>query len=196
MDIYFIRHGMTAGNKLRRYIGRTDEPLSPEGADLAQSRGSFPHIARVWVTPLLRTQQTAKILFPNARQTMIDGLREMDFGDFENRSASEMENDAVYRDWVNGNCLDRCPGGERIDEFSARVCAAFIDALRQESAGQPAVFVVHGGTIMSIMYAFATERRAYYDWNVKNCCGWRAQLSWNGNLPVLSDCVPLDTLKF
>lgn len=31
MKLIFIRHGKTAGNLERRYIGRTDEPLCDEG---------------------------------------------------------------------------------------------------------------------------------------------------------------------
>ena len=29
--VYLIRHGLTEGNRLRRYIGRTDEPLCAAG---------------------------------------------------------------------------------------------------------------------------------------------------------------------
>ena len=31
MTVYLIRHGMNAGNREKRYIGRTDEPLCSEG---------------------------------------------------------------------------------------------------------------------------------------------------------------------
>ena len=31
--IYIIRHGLTSGNTQARYIGHTDEPLSPEGIE-------------------------------------------------------------------------------------------------------------------------------------------------------------------
>ena len=33
MIIYFIRHGATAGNLEKRYIGRTDEELCTEGIE-------------------------------------------------------------------------------------------------------------------------------------------------------------------
>ena len=32
-EILMLRHGMTPGNELRQYIGRTDEPLSQKGRD-------------------------------------------------------------------------------------------------------------------------------------------------------------------
>lgn len=50
IELYLIRHGMTAGNAMHRYIGgRTDEPLSEEGRWQLENRknwllgiGSFP----------------------------------------------------------------------------------------------------------------------------------------------------------
>ncbi|MBS5084331.1 MAG: histidine phosphatase family protein, partial [Clostridiales bacterium] len=35
-----------------------------------------------------------------------------------------------------------------------------------------AAVVVHGGTIMSIMEAFAVPKKAFYDWQVKNARGF------------------------
>lgn len=196
MDIYLIRHGMTAGNSTRRYIGRTDDPLCPEGERAAQSRGSFPALSRVFVTPLLRTRQTAAILFPNARQIVVDGLREMDFGDFENHNADEMADDPDYRAWVKGNCLGPCPGGEDISAFSDRVCAAFSETMRREKASERAVFVVHGGTIMAVMNKFSDQKRSYFEWSCKNCGGFSASLFWDGDTPVLKNCRMLEALEF
>ena len=34
--LYLIRHGQTPGNKLQRYIGTTDEPLSTEGKEFLE----------------------------------------------------------------------------------------------------------------------------------------------------------------
>lgn len=186
MQVILIRHGMTAGNALRRYIGRTDEPLSPEGIEQAKGIGPDVSIERVYVTPLRRTGQTAAILFPGAAQTVVEELREMDFGDFENRSADEMENDPAYRGWVDGFCLAPCPNGESRDEFSRRVCRAFA---RIVSGGEEkCVFLVHGGTIMSIMERFARPERDYYAWGVKNCRGYVCRLEPDRDgLPVLTD---------
>ena len=37
IQLYLIRHSMTAGNLKKRYIGRTDESLCPEGIVLLKS---------------------------------------------------------------------------------------------------------------------------------------------------------------
>ena len=42
LKLYLIRHGQTPGNRLSRYIGTTDEPLSDEGREfLKNSRNPF-----------------------------------------------------------------------------------------------------------------------------------------------------------
>lgn len=189
MEVILIRHGMTAGNARRRYIGRTDLPLSEEGAALARAAGSDPGVRTVYVTPLRRTRQTAAILFPNARQITVDGLREMEFGDFENRSAAEMADDPAYRAWVDSDCLAPCPNGESRSEFCARVCAAFCAALDDAAArgAERAVFVVHGGTIMSVLFALDDCAGAYYSYACGNCGGWRCEARQEGGTWVLTD---------
>lgn len=193
MKILLLRHGATAGNELGRYIGRTDEPLSPRGIREVKAAGCDPALSMVYVTPLLRTRQTAEILFPNAGQIVVDGLRETDFGRFEQRSAREMENDPEYRSWVEGACLGACPGGESRDAFTKRVREAFTHtllshrALTGEKDGEPAVFVVHGGTIMAILEAFARPAMSFYEGHVENGRGFlcRPDFSPGMGLPFL-----------
>lgn len=173
MQVTLIRHGKTHGNALHRYIGSTDEPLSQEGVAQLEAMPCAPNLRQVYVTPLLRTQQTAAILFPNAQQIIVDDLREMDFGDFENRSYLDMEHDFSYRTWVAGNCLAPCPNGESRACFSRRVCDTFSSlVIAAEKSGQDPVFVVHGGTIMAILEHFSLPHRDYYTYSVKNCHGY------------------------
>ena len=74
MTVYLLRHGETEYNTQRRYLGRTDLPLSPKGrADLVP--GDFsPGI--VYVSPLRRAVETAELLFPDAETEAVPGLRE------------------------------------------------------------------------------------------------------------------------
>lgn len=171
MRIILIRHAQTAGNLLRRYIGSTDEPLSPQGMAAAAAAAPKFSPKTVYVTPLCRTRQTAEILFPAARQIVVPALREMDFGLFEGRSADEMENDAAYRAWVDGMCLGACPNGESRDAFCARVRDGFLRLFSPsaEKNTAQAVFVVHGGTIMALLSQLAQPKISYYDGAVSNC---------------------------
>jgi len=195
MQVTLIRHAMTAGNAERRYVGRTDEPLSEAGIALASEAKSNPDVPVVYVTPMQRTQQTAQILFPNARLIPVDGLQEMDFGAFEMKNAEEMEHDYDYRAWVDGDCLDSCPDGESWNEFSLRVCRTFAKTICdvKEQGVDEAVFVVHGGTIMAIMEWLRPTEGEQHIYSVKNCSGFVFQLSAGGGMPfIMGEMSPLD----
>lgn len=199
MEILLMRHGKTAGNIARRYVGVTDEPLCEEGISLARSSGICTETAHVYTSPLKRALETARIKFPNAKLTIVDDLREMDFGDFEGCSAAELERDDAYVKWLDSNCTLRCPNGEGINDFSDRVCQAF-DGIVLESlkrGDKRLVVVSHGGTIMAILSRYGKPKRQYYEWYVDNCCGYRAKLdetAWE-TAPALTDCEMFDKLS-
>ena len=182
-----IRHSKTEGNEQRRYIGRTDQPLSESGIELAREAAKvyareIDEPDEVYVTPLMRTQMTAQILFPHAKQIVVDGLREMDFGIFEGRNADEMKDDAAYREWVAGMCRGSCPEGEKKDEFSERVCHAFSKLVHEEAAQKDMlVMVLHGGTIMSICERYALPKTDFYDIFLTNCQGVMLEAACDGD---------------
>jgi len=175
LTIYLLRHGKTAGNLLGRYNGRTNELLCEEGLREAEAAQSHPEISLVYSSPMLRARQTANICFPNAEIVTIPDLREMDFGDFEGRTAQEMELDPAYRTWVAGGCVDRCPNGEGIPDFGQRAATAFAGAVGDAiSRGETEIGVAaHGGVIMAVMTAFSGSDAPYHDWYVLNCGGYR-----------------------
>ena len=92
--LHLIRHGLTQGNLDGRYIGSgTDLPLCAEGrAQLEELKAKcqYPDVPLVFCSPMLRAQQTAEVLFPNAKLTILQDLREMNFGKFENRPITEL----------------------------------------------------------------------------------------------------------
>lgn len=178
LTIILLRHGKTQGNLENRYNGRTDDPLCAEGIAEAEAGEHFPGISLVYASPLQRAQQTARIFFPDAEIVTVQDLREMDFGDFEGRTAEEMADDVAYRDWVTGGCVDQCPNGEGIPDFARRAGKAFAasiaDAIRR---GETRVGVaVHGGVIMAVMAAFSGTDLSYNAWYVRNCGGYEITL--------------------
>ena len=178
LTIILLRHGKTQGNLENRYNGRTDDPLCAEGIAEAEAGEHFPGISLVYASPLQRAQQTARIFFPDAEIVTVQDLREMDFGDFEGRTAEEMADDEAYRDWVAGGCVDQCPNGEGIPDFARRASKAFAasiaDAIRR---GETRVGVaVHGGVIMAVMAAFSGTDLSYNAWYARNCGGYEITL--------------------
>ena len=189
MHIRLIRHGTTAGNAARRYVGVSDEPLCPEGREAAERKEKDLSLDRVYVSPLKRARETAAILFPNAAQIVVNDLHEMDFGAFEGRTADEMADDPAYRAWVEDLCRGACPGGESQADFHARVKRAFIETVRVPDVD--ATFVVHGGVIMSILWQFAEPKKDFYDWIAPNLGGYEADCIARDGAPLLLNVRPL-----
>lgn len=179
MYIELIRHGLSVLQEKHCYQGFLNSPLSERGR-LMLSRA--PYAADpVYVSPLLRTQETASLLFPGAQQIPVPGLKEMNFGVFEGRPLSELENDPRYRKWVDSLCLDRCPGGESKEEYCRRVCDSFSSlvtaALREHR--DRLVIVAHGGTQMAVLEAYAGDRQLYYEWQLPPGHGYSLEvLTW------------------
>lgn len=193
MNVYLIRHGETAGNLEKRYIGVTDESLCPAGrahvqalrACLAENEclanGFCAPSAKsltVYASPLRRCQETADILFPGQAIHLAEDLRECCFGSFEGHNYAELNGRADYQAWIDsggelpfpgeawpqGQGVGRPVPGESKQSFSRRCAQAFVAIAEKEADAENLVLVVHGGTIMAIMEAFARPKRSYYDW--------------------------------
>lgn len=109
---------------------------------------------------------------------MVPDFRECDFGLFENKNYKELSDCPQYQQWIDSNGTLPFPGGETVDAFKERCCRAFEATVEQMFAGrwQRANLVIHGGTIMSILEAFARPREGYYHWQVGNGDGFRVSL--------------------
>ncbi len=172
MRVYLLRPGATAYNEERRYLGRSDLPLSP-GGRAALTRADFSP-RTVYVSPLRRAAETAELLFPEAGLHPISDLREMDFGLFEGKTYREMADWPAYRAWVEGGCLDAVPGGESKADFCHRTCAAFALLVDRalEAEEDYLVVVAHGGTQMAALERFVLPRGDYFSWQSPCGCGF------------------------
>ena len=169
IELLFIRHGATEGNLRRRYIGRTDEPLCEAGiAQVETLRKQGRSVDKLFVSPLLRTRQTAELLFPQMPYTVVDGLIETDFGRFEGKSADELSGDPAYQAWVDAMCLTPIPEGESVTDFKTRCCEAFVETIKNVPDGSHVGFVVHGGVIMAVLEFFAYPKRDFYAYHIGN----------------------------
>ena len=189
MQLVMMRHGATRSNEERRYAGvRTNDALSDAGRAQCLAAGVFPAVERVYTSPLLRTQQSAAICFPQAEIIACPGLEEYDFGVFEGRTADEMAHDLDYRAWVDSGCSSHCPRGDSRASHMERSNAALVQLLHEAARrGEDQVIVVgHSGTIMAAFHAFATDEQGvrldrsdadYFNWHVPNTQGYTAQVS-------------------
>ena len=187
-ELILIRHGKTTGNLLGRYIGsRTDEPLCDEGREGLAGK-QLPEVERLYVSPMKRCVETAEILWPGfdrKKMQKVTDLRECDFGDFENKNYKELSGNGDYQAWIDSNGTLPFPNGESMDAFKSRCLEAFariveeVSGAEQEwiASGKTGIFragiVVHGGTIMAILEQYGYPKAAYFDYQVKNGCGYR-----------------------
>lgn len=119
MSLIVIKHAQTAGNLRGWYLGRTDEPLCLQGREAAHmasvevaAAGLAGAITRVYVSPLERARETARILFPEAEQVVVPGLTEIDFGDFDGKGYDDLAHDPAYQQWLASDREVAAPGGE------------------------------------------------------------------------------------
>ena len=103
MKLTLIRHGETEGSRRDLYYGAADIPVLPESLKALEEKaktGVYPTAGRYCISGMLRTVQTLRALYGDVPYTVLPGLREMDFGDFEMRAyAGDLENDPAFRAW-------------------------------------------------------------------------------------------------
>ena len=174
MKIIFIRHGMTEGNLEKRYIGKTDEHLCEAGIcdiEKYKTQGLYPAADRLFVSPMKRCIETAKLIYPALTPVVVDDFRECDFGAFEGKNYQELADDQEYRQWIDSNGTLPFPGGESVTDFKRRCVGAFEEYIVQCIENNIAI-VAHGGTIMALMEHFAEPKKGYYDYQVTNGMGY------------------------
>lgn len=161
--ISVIRHGRTAANDKGIYIGRTDYPLSNQGAaELAGKMDAYvyPNVARVYSSPLCRCMETAEILFPDVSIQTVENLIEMDFGAFEGKSADALVNREDFKEWLKGGLDCRPPQGESVKEVQLRIFKALreiITDMMQEDLLHCAM-ITHSGIISNMLAGFGLPK--------------------------------------
>lgn len=173
MMIHLIRHGKTPGNEEKRYIGVTDEELSAGGIEELR-RKVYPTCEAVFVSPMKRCLQTAEEIYPDAVIFVVSDFRETDFGLFEGKNYKELSGNALYQQWIDSNGTMDFPEGESVQGFKDRVIQAFQVLQPQLQAYEEVSFIVHGGTIMTLLECFE-KKHSYYDWQCKNGCGYTVE---------------------
>ena len=155
-QIHLIRHGITEGNQRRLYYGAADIPLAKEGERMLKelvAEHIYPEAegSDFYTTGLIRTEQTLTLIYGEKEHSVIEELREMNFGQFEMKSYQELKE---FRKRIE-NGFDILMGRHRLKELSVR------------HSGKDAfsTVVCHGGTIASIMeFYFPGKREHFYKW--------------------------------
>ncbi|CAM4468588.1 bifunctional RNase H/acid phosphatase [Nocardia ninae] len=135
--LLLLRHGQTELSVQRRYSGRGNPPLTELGreqaARAAKMLAAKGGISAVLSSPLSRARETAEAAATalDAPLTVLDGLIETDFGEWEGLTFLEAaERDPeLHARWLGDASLP-APGGESFDQVRERV-----DAVRRDLVG-------------------------------------------------------------
>lgn len=147
--IDMLRHGEPVGG--RRYRGQTDDPLSDKGW---QQMRAATLAERPWSaivsSPLARCRAFAEALSSETGLVLSqdERLMEVGFGTWEGKTAAEIDSldpGAVAR-FKHDPVANRPSGAELLDQFHARVAAAFEDVVARHAGGHVLV-VAHAGVI-------------------------------------------------
>lgn len=137
LELVFIRHGQTAGNEQRRYIGQSDDqPLSEAGRAQLQEWQAAKNTRgrRPVCQPLSRCQETARILYPMLVPVTIPSLVEVDLGIFEGKTYEQLKDEPSFRRWIDSRGMTPPPGGEGGKEIAQRLMARCGKSLTTRSA--------------------------------------------------------------
>ncbi len=154
--LYIVRHCQSTGNIEKRFQGRFDAPVSPDGEkqlDLLSLRFRNERIDAIYTSPLSRAYKTADAVnrFHGLPIQKRDGLLELDVGEMENLPLAEIGEKfpEVAKNWDMFPDLCEFPGGETMKQAYKRVNAA-LDEIISENPGKIVFVATHGGVIRNL----------------------------------------------
>jgi len=152
--IDLLRHGEVAAEGWA-FRGSTDLPLSETGwLQMRSVSESFDAFDQIATSPLQRCCLFSEELGISKTTNLmtLPDMREMDFGDWENRSFDELELEygSLLRQFWQSPVGIQPPGGESFESFSQRVLNSW-QAWIGTDAGNHRLLVAHGGVIRVLL---------------------------------------------
>lgn len=136
--LIFVRHGESAANRVRRFAGHTDAPLTDHGH--AQAAAAAEYLSRfridiAYASDLRRAYDTAATIAARQGLNVIPegGFREIFAGEWEGRLFTDLEREyeKEYRLWRSDIGYSRATGGESVVELGRRVSATVARVLKE-----------------------------------------------------------------
>lgn len=161
MKIFFIRHGETDWNIVKRLQGATDIPLNENGETLAKvTSEALKDISFdvIFTSPLKRAYRTAELVRGERNIPILidDRIREICFGDYEglvSKSEGYSIPDPDFKFFfTKTDCYKTPPNGEPIASLLERT-KAFLDELKQREDLKDKTILVssHGAAVRALL---------------------------------------------
>ena len=182
--IALLRHFPTAWNRIHRLQGQTDIPLADESrAELESLAIPAPwNTARIIASPLLRADETARILARGRPVAHDPRLVEIAYGEWEGQRGADLlaDPDSGYVNVEDAGWHLRAPGGESPWDVWERVRPALADIAADPA---PALLIVHRA-MMRVILARA------WNWNYDSPEPFRIKRGRLYPLTLLPDGTP------
>jgi broad specificity phosphatase PhoE len=154
--VVLIRHGQTACTRQGRFCGDHDGELTRTGRQMARRTAEHPALAgvtRVVASPARRALGSAEALAAGLGLPVAvdDRLRELSFGEWEDRLPSELGDLHPLGRWQQDPALFAPPGGESGLQVLARAVAAVRDAAERDRV---VAIVTHKAPIRLVLAFF------------------------------------------
>lgn len=171
MKIYLVRHGESKSNYDNKYgepyfCGQLNVPLTEQGTESAQALVNYftnKNIDHVYVSSLLRTQQTYEAIFPyNIPTTFTDLLKERSLGVFEGKYKKEVSQDETFYKYFNDDNFkdfrhsftQKAPEGESYQDVFDRV-ATFFNSIVDRNADQ--IVIVANQVVIRCIFVYLEQ---------------------------------------
>ena len=155
--LLLVRHGEVESDKLGRYWGHTDIPLSAEGirqAKMLRQRLADEKITAVYSSDLRRTLDTAATIAAPHRVSVVRclDLREINFGRCEGMTFDEIKSyhPEAERVWAGVDLELSFPGGESLGDLLRRI-DRFVERLWKDGPRETVLVVGHGGSLRMLV---------------------------------------------
>ena len=185
MKIYILRHGETTLNSKGVMQGQLDEPLNENGRKLAALSGQAMkgvHFDECISSPFIRATETAEIILRESGNAVDmktdDRIREINFGDMEGKSISEMGNEG-YQFYMDPFNFAGFPNGERIKDVCERA-QAFLKELISRDDGKVHLISTHGCAMRAMVNYLKDDPSDYWYGHAPYNCSFTIVETENG----------------
>jgi broad specificity phosphatase PhoE len=155
--LLLIRHGEVEARYQNKFGGTIDMNLSPNGKRQAKILADYLRgktIDAIYASPMKRVQQTLAPTLKQRKlpQTILPGLREIDFGIWTGLGWAEFQEKFGYgpHEWLELIHKAKVPKGESGKDFQRRVEPCLREIVTRHPGENVAVFC-HGGTIRMML---------------------------------------------
>jgi len=173
--VFVVRHGETEWNRGKIFRGTHNIPLNDNGRQQAGTlAGVLPHVDAAYSSPLSRAVETAQLAMDGQDCPIHEspGLLDFDYGDWtgvDDETVAEKWQDEHAR-WTETPQTAHPPGGDTLEEVSARAMTALRDIVASHQGKTVALFahrVVNKLLVMG-MLGLSLDRFPFV--RQDNCC--------------------------